>query len=61
MQKLKKEEEKGTYLQGPTFATTLKLLLLSRSYCHHVEASLAGALLKLPNLEALVDFVLLRL
>jgi hypothetical protein len=61
MQKIRKEEEKGTYLQAPTFATTLKLLLLSCSCCHHVEAPLVGALLKLLTLEAPVNFVLLKL
>ncbi len=58
---IRKEEEKGAYLQAPTFTTTLKLLLLSRSCCHHVEAPLVGALLKLPTLEAHVDFALLKL
>jgi hypothetical protein len=38
----------------------LKLLLLSCSCYHHVEAPLVGALLKLPTLEALVDFALLK-
>jgi hypothetical protein len=66
MQKIRKEKEKGAYLQAPTSTTTLKLLLLSHSYCHHIEAPLVGALLKLPALEAfvaraLVDFVLLKL
>jgi hypothetical protein len=61
MQKIRKEEENGTYLQAPTSATTLKFLLLSRSCCHHVEAPLVGALLKLPTLETLVDFVLVKL
>jgi len=56
MQKIRKEEEKGAYLQAPTSATTLKLLLLSHSYCHHVEAPLVGG-----TLEAHVDFVLLKL
>jgi hypothetical protein len=59
-QKIRKEE-KGAYLQAPTSATTLKLLLLSCSCCHHVEAPLVGALLKLPTLEAIVDFALLKL
>jgi hypothetical protein len=61
MQKIRKEEEKGAYLQAPTSTTTLKLLLLLCSCCHHVEAALVGALLKLPTLEALVDFTLLKL
>jgi len=61
MQKIRKEEEKGAYLQAPTFVTTLKLLLLSGSCCHHIEVSLVGTLLKLPTLEALVYFVLLKL
>jgi hypothetical protein len=39
----------------------LKLLLLSRSYCHHVEATLVGAVLKLPALKAHVDIMLLKL
>ncbi len=38
-----KEEEKGAWVQAPTFATTLKLLLL-------------GAFLKLQTLEAPMDF-----
>ncbi len=61
LQKIRKEEKKQAYFQAPTSATTLKLLLLSRSCYHHVEAPLARALLKLPALEALVDFVLLKL
>jgi hypothetical protein len=51
-----KEEEKGAWVQAPTFATTLKLLLLSWSCCHHIEAPLAGAFLKLRTLEAPMDF-----
>jgi hypothetical protein len=39
----------------------LKLLFLSHSYYHHVEAPLVGALLKLLALEALVDFAFLKL
>jgi len=39
----------------------MKLLLLSRFYCHHFEAPLVGALLKLPTLEAPVNFVLMKL
>jgi hypothetical protein len=46
MQKIRKEEKKGAYLQTPTFATTLKLLLL-------------GALLKLLAFEAPIEFALL--
>jgi hypothetical protein len=61
MEKIRKEEEKGAYLQAHTFATTLKLLLLLHSCYHHVEAPLARALLKLPALEAHVDFALLKL
>jgi hypothetical protein len=60
MQKIKKEEEKGAYLQAPIFATTVKLLLFSHFYCHHVEAPLVRALLKLPTFETLVDFTLLK-
>jgi hypothetical protein len=56
-----KEEEKGAYLQTPTSTTTLKILLLLRSCYHHVEAPLVGALLKLLALEALVDFMFLKL
>jgi len=59
-QKLRKEEEKGAYLQAHTSAITLKLLLLLCSYCNHIEAPLAGAFLKLPALEATMDFVLLK-
>jgi hypothetical protein len=61
MQKIIKEEKKGAYLQAPTSATTFKLLLLLRSCCHHVEAALAWAILKLLALEAHVDFLLLKL
>jgi hypothetical protein len=61
LQKIRKEEEKGAYLQGHTSTTTLKLLLLSHYCCHHVEAPLARALLKLPTLEAPMDFTLLKL
>jgi len=57
----KNEEEKGAYLQTPTSTTTLKILLLVRSCYHHVEAPLVGALLKLLALEALVDFMFLKL
>jgi hypothetical protein len=56
MQKTRKEEEKETYLQAPTFATTLKILLLSHSCCHHIETLLVGAILKLQAL----DFMLLN-
>jgi hypothetical protein len=35
--KIRKEKEKGAYLQAPTSGTTLKLLLLSHSYYHHVD------------------------
>jgi hypothetical protein len=61
MQKIRKEEKKGTYLQAPTSTTTLKLLLLLRSCYHHVEAPFAWAFLKLLALEAHVDFSLLNL
>jgi hypothetical protein len=61
MQKIRKEEKKGAYCQVPTSATTLKLLLFSRSCCHNIEAPLVGALLKLRALEALVDITLLKL
>jgi hypothetical protein len=61
MQKIRKEEEEGADLEAPTSATSLKLLLLLCSCCHHVEIRLVGALLKLPTLEALVDFTLLKL
>jgi hypothetical protein len=60
MQKRRKEEEKGAYFQAPTFATTVKLLLFSHFYCHHVEAPIVRALLKLPTLETLVDFTFLE-
>jgi hypothetical protein len=46
MQKIRKEE-KGTYFQVPTSATTLKLLLFLRFCCNDIEAPLVGALLKL--------------
>jgi len=61
MQKIRKEEKKGAYLQAPTFATTLKLLLLLCSCCHHVEAPLAWAFMKLLALEAHVDFLFVKL
>jgi hypothetical protein len=69
LQKIRKEEEKGAYLQAPTFATILKLLLLSHSACHHVDAPLAFTLLLPPRWssscwgtpEAPVDFTLLKL
>jgi len=61
MQIIIKEEEKGAYLHTPTFAWTLKLLLLSRSCCHHLEAPLVGALLKLLALEAHVDITFSKL
>jgi hypothetical protein len=61
LQKIRREEKKGAYHRAPTSTTTLKLLLLLRSCYHHVEAPLARALLKLPTLEALVDFALLKL
>jgi hypothetical protein len=60
-QKIRKEEKKKAYLQALTSTTILKLFLLSRSCCHHVEAPLAKALLKLPTFETHVDFVLLKL
>jgi len=60
MQKIKKEEDKGAYLQAPTFATIVKLFLFSHFYCHHVEAPLAKALLKLPTFEILMDFAFLK-
>jgi len=60
MQKIRKEEEKKTYFQAPTFATTMKLLLFSHFYCHHVEDLFVRALLKLLALETLVDFALLK-
>jgi hypothetical protein len=59
-QKKIREEEKGTYLQAPTFTTTLNLLLISRSCYHHIEVPLARALLKHPALEAPMDFTLLK-
>jgi hypothetical protein len=40
--KIREEKEKGAYVEAPTFATTLKLLFLSRSCCHHIEALLLG-------------------
>jgi len=55
-EKIREEEEKGAYVEAPTFATTLKLLFLSRSCCHHIEAPSAGAFVKLPTLEAPMDF-----
>jgi hypothetical protein len=60
MQKIKKEEDKGAYLQAPTFATIVKLFLFSHFYCHHIEALFARALLKLPTFETLVDFAFLK-
>jgi len=42
--KIRKEKEKGAYLQAPTSATTLKLLLLSHSYYHHVDIPEAPSL-----------------
>jgi hypothetical protein len=61
MQKIRKEEEMGTYFEVPTFATTLKLLLFLCSCCHDIEAPLVGALLKLRALDTHVDIALLKL
>jgi len=36
-------------------------LFSSSHFCHHVEAPFVGALLKLPALEALMDFTFLEL
>jgi len=55
-EKIREEEEKGAYAEAPTFATTLKLFFLLCSCCHHIEAPFAGAFLKLPTLEAPMDF-----
>jgi hypothetical protein len=59
MQKIRRRRRELTFkLPLPT---TLKLLLLSHSCYHHIEAPLVGALLKLPALEAPVNFAFLKL
>ncbi len=61
MHKIRKEEEKGAYLQAPTFATILTILLFSHSCYHHIEAPRVGAFLKLLALEGPLDFTFLKL
>jgi len=55
-EKIREKKKKGAYVEAPTFATTLKLLFLLRSCCHHIEAPFVGAFLKLPTLETPMDF-----
>jgi hypothetical protein len=59
MHKIRKEE-RGVYLQAPTFATTSIILLFSHSYYHHIEAPPIGVLLKLLALEGLLNFTFLK-